>query len=239
MASRTCEATGSPPGQTPLASGTGAAVGQGIRFITISRQAGSGGQSLATELANAINRLCPGDKPWCEWDHDLVEKVGAEHHIPNAFIEAMEDADHRWFNEFVASLSMSCDPEAFKVYRRVAMTIRALAGAGNAIIVGRGGVFITEGLACGLHLRLVAPVEFRVRQMADRLQMPLDEAAVRVHEIDRNRLTFYRQHWPRKSIGPESFAVTFNTAQVTEAQMVASLLPLIMGDQIAIERIER
>jgi cytidylate kinase len=227
---------GQDPGQqvTPAAAGTAPGA---VRFVTISRQAGAGGLSLATELVNAINRLSPDaqphPEPWCAWDHDLVDKVAAEHRIPNQFIEAMEDANHRWFSEFLASLSTSCDPSEFKVYRRVAMTIRALAQAGRAIIVGRGGVFITQGMPGGLHLRLVGPVQFRIGQMADRLHVSLREAAAKVHEIDRNRATFYRQHWPSKNVGPETFALTLNTAQLTEPQMVACLVPLIVGEQIA------
>jgi cytidylate kinase len=206
-----------------------------VRFVTISRLAGSGGLSLAAELVDAINRLSPlaepsGTELWCAWDHDLVQKVATEHRIPNEFIEALEDADHRWFSEFLSSLSTTVDPSEFKVYRRVAMTIRALATAGRAVIVGRGGVFITHGMPGGLHVRLVAPVEFRIEQMANRLQLSHKEAAAKVNEIDRNRAAFYRQHWPAKKLEPETFALTFNTAQLTEPQMVACLLPLIVGN---------
>jgi cytidylate kinase len=207
--------------------------------VTISRQAGAGGRILAAELADALNRTTPSSAPWCAWDQNLVEKVAAEHQIPNQYVEGVEDADHRWFSDFMASLSMANDPDALTVYRRVALTIRKLAGAGNAIIVGRGGVFITEGMPGGLHLRLVAPLEFRVQQMADLLGVSRESAASQVRDIDRNRTTFYRQHWPKKAMGPESFAMTINTAEFNESQMVAALVPLIVGNNAASERAQR
>ena len=77
--------------------------------------------------------------------------------------------------------------DKFKVYRRVASTIRALAGAGRAVIVGRGGAFITADLAAGIHVRIVAPAEFRVREMARRLGISADAAADVVREILNNQ----------------------------------------------------
>ena len=157
------------------------------RFVTISRQAGAGGTSLGTELVKAINRLNPEADPWCAWDQELVDKVAAEHHIRDEFIEAMEDAKRPWFLELIASLSSADRPSDFKVYRRVAMTIRALAHAGRAVIVGRGGVFITAGLPGGFHVRLVAPIDFRVRRMAELREAGLATTPV-VHEGDPGRV---------------------------------------------------
>ncbi len=201
----------------------------GIRYVTISRQAGTGGKSLAKELAQAINCLQLHEDAWYAWDRELVDKVAAEHHIEPEFVEALEDSGHHWFSEFIASLSSQEQPGEFKVYRRVAMTVRALAIAGRAIIVGRGGVFITAGLPGGLHVRLVAPFESRVHRMADRLHISPEQAAVKVRETDHNRMAFYRRYWPDKNVGTESFALTFNTAELTDQQMVDSILALIFG----------
>jgi hypothetical protein len=223
------QAAGSPLGDQ---SGSSAKCFPPVRYVTISRQAGAGGKSLGDQLAKAINRLKLEADLWCVWDNELVDKVAGEHHIGRKFIEALEDADHRWINEFFASLSPADDPSEIKVFRRVAMTIRALASAGHAMIVGRGGVFITEGLPGGIHVRLVAPIDFRVRRMAERLQESPEEAAVKVREVDRNRSAFYHRYWPSKNVTPETFTLTFNTAELTEPQMVACLIPLVLCDGV-------
>jgi cytidylate kinase len=211
-----------------------APISSGTRFVTISRQAGAGGKSLGSELAKAVNRRSPETENWSAWDKELVNKVAEDHHIQSKFIEALEDADHHWLNEFIADLSQADHPSDVKVYHRVATTIRALASAGNAIIVGRGGAFITSGLRGGINVRLVAPLGLRVRQMAERLQVPLADAAVKVHETDRNRSTFYHRYWPTRNVEPETFTVTFNTAELTESQMVACLLVLMVGDKVEV-----
>jgi cytidylate kinase len=200
-----------------------------VRFITISRQAGAGGKTLAAELTKAMNQIVPSAEPWCAWDRELVQKVSDDHQIRKEFIQALEDADHGWFSEMVDSLADRDYPGDFKIYRTVAMTIRALAGIGRSVIVGRGGVFITEDLPGGIHIRLVAPVEHRVLRMAHRMDSSLDEAAEVVKEIDRNRAAFYHRFWPKHTLAPESFTLTLNTAQLSDAQMVACVLPLVVG----------
>lgn len=209
------------------------AAGRGAQapFVTISRQAGAGGRTLASDLVKALNaRDAKHDTPWHVWDHELVEKVSAEHQIPEEVIDTLEDTRHPWFSEFISGLSANGPHDDFKVYRRVAVTLRALALSGRGVIVGRGGVFITAGIPNGIHVRLVAPLEHRIQRTAERLQLTHQAAAARVREIDRNREAFYRRYWPSKTIAPETFTLTLNTAELSETQLVECLLPLLTGD---------
>jgi len=199
------------------------------RFVTISRQAGAGGRTLASDLADAINALKCHPDPWTAWDQALVDRVAAEHQLDKRSIEMLETSRPTWFGEFVDALSSTDLPSEFKVYRRVAITIRALATAGGAIIVGRGGVFITRGLPGSVHVRLVAPVDYREKRLAERLGVPQKEAARNVREIDHGRESFYQRYWPGKALSPESFTVTLNTAAMTGPQMVSCLLPIIVS----------
>jgi hypothetical protein len=201
-------------------------------FVTISRQAGAGGRTLAWALADRLNALDPGERPWTVWDRELVEKVAREEHIPVTLIESLELEGPRRnaFQDFLASLSARNDPadlDEFQVFRRVANTVRALARAGRTIIVGRGGVYATADLAGGVHVRLVAPLQGRVAHMAGVLNFSERDAASEVRRIDRYRETFHRRYWPDKALLPEIFTITLNTARAGEGQMVESILPLI------------
>src|SRR5690242_11068709 len=141
-----------------------------LPFVTISRQAGAGGRTLARRLAERLNAMADAgedasgggrEKPWSAWDHELVEKVSKEHDLSETLVEALEDSSHRWMQDFLSGLSFGgskVHPEEFAVYRRVAHTIRGPANLGGAIIVGRGGVFITRDLPGGVHVRLVGPL---------------------------------------------------------------------------------
>src|SRR5688500_896535 len=209
---------------------TGAVERPVMPFITISRQAGAGGRSLARQLAERLNKVDPGELPWTTWDNELVEKVASEHYVPAARVEALEDERPSWFEECLAGLALGGLgdwPDEFKVYHSVAVTIRALAEMGRVIIVGRGGAFITRDLPGGIHIRLVAPLDYRVDAMARLLDISPAAAAHVVHERDRNRGAFYQCHWPKRSLAPESFTAAFNTAAVPPEQLVESILPLL------------
>jgi len=200
-------------------------------FITISRQAGAGGKLLPQQLVETLNRHDPQGKPWSAWDQELIERVAFEHNIPPESIAALEDDRRPWFLEFVNGLisqHAGAGDESI-VYARVAETVRALALAGRAVIVGRGGVYLTAGMDGGVHVRLVAPLAHRVENLATQLNISLDEAVKRVAQIDHNRAIFYKRYWPKKQLTPDIFIVTLNTAALTDDQMIKCLLPLVHG----------
>jgi cytidylate kinase len=198
-------------------------------FITISRQAGAGGRTVARLLADRLNIVNPGERPWAVWDRELVEKVSVEQHIPESLVESLEHP-RPWMEQFLAGLSPREDPEQkdeFLVYRRVATTVRGLARAGRAIIVGRGGVYATSDLPSGVHVRLIAPLDRRVANMARLRNMSPERATAEVRRLDRDRDAFHHRYWRGKALVPEVFTVTLNTAAMTDEQMIACILPLI------------
>jgi hypothetical protein len=203
-------------------------------FVTISRQAGAGGRSFATKLVEQLNAVERPVVPWTVWDNELVEKVVAEHHLPAASVASLEERPPSWFEESLAGLTMGDwreHPPESAVYSRVAMTIRALAEIGRVVIVGRGGAFITRDLPDGVHLRLVAPLAYRVAQTAKAMgaSASVEAAAAVVREKDENREAFYRRHWPSRPLVPESFTACFNTAAVPSERLIACVLPLIVS----------
>lgn len=203
-----------------------------VPFVTISREAGAGGWSLAERLAEHLNVVDPGEQPWTAWDRELVEKVAADHHISAAMIESMEDRGHTWFEEFLGGLKVvGHEPSEFEVYFRTATTIRALAEMGRTIIVGCGGRFITAAMPGGLHVRLIAPLEYRISCMARHLNISREAAAAKVRDVDHNRAAFYRRYWPGRPLVPEAFAMTLNTAAIDEARLVMCVAAVAVTSQ--------
>jgi hypothetical protein len=199
-----------------------------LPFVTIARQAGAGGRTLALRLAKRLNeRDDPSDPPWRPYDRELVEKVAADHQLSKHLIEMLEDSSHNWIRELVEPFLHPSQPSELEVFHRVAATIRALAQAGRAVLVGRGGVFITGDMARGTHVYLVAPLEDRVRRLVEEWHLAEDEAGKLVREMDQHRQSFCRRHFPDQELVPEAFTITLNTANVTVDQLVDMLLPQV------------
>ncbi|MFI5380422.1 MAG: AAA family ATPase [Tepidisphaerales bacterium] len=203
-------------------------------FVTISRQAGAGGITLAQRLVEHLNRRGPGEQTWTAWDRELVQKVALDHHIDQSLVDALEDRGPTWIEELLGGLRIAETPETaseFRVYWKTAATIRAIAQVGRCVIVGRGGVFVTANLPGGIHVRLVAPLDFRIRNYAAIFNMPVADSEIRVKELDANRAAFYRRHWPRRPLTPESFTATFNTAGIGEREVVEAVAAMIPRHQ--------
>jgi cytidylate kinase len=216
------------------AKGPGAPEVKPVPFVTISRQAGAGGRAVARRLAARLNAVDPGELPWTVWDNELVELVARDHHLPRRAVASLEDERPSWLELALGSLSVSAGaeerhPDEVKVYHRVAQTIRSLAELGRVIIVGRGATFVTAGMPGGVHVRLVAPLDYRVDATAKTMSVSRDDAAKWVRDRDRNREAFYRRHWPGRPLTPESFTVTYNTAATSAERLVESMLPLVLG----------
>lgn len=202
-------------------------------FITVSRQAGAGGNTLKEKLARRLGAIDKADPPWSGFDQELVAKVAEDHDLSSPLLETLDEANHSYVNELLRATfnlgSSKPEPTELTVYRRVAKTVRALANAGRTIIVGRGGVFITSDLPGGVHIYLVAPLEYRVELTRKNRGLSYDDAAEWVRRVDENREAFYRRHWPQREVQPEAFHVTFNTAANDDDDMVEAILPLIPG----------
>jgi cytidylate kinase-like protein len=204
-------------------------IGQRPRvFVTVSREPGAGALSFSHRLAERLNADGEGD--WSAWDRELVEKVSAEHGIGKQIIELIESTPHGWLNDLLMGFAGGSDPPDVvetRAYKRVAMTLRTLAAAGHAILVGRGSNFITQDLPGGIHLRLVAPLAFRVKSLAERENLTPKQAAGKIAELTRLRSEFYRRYWPGKMLAPEGFNMTLNVSEMSLEEMIDCALPLI------------
>src|SRR5690349_13466201 len=79
-------------------------------FVTISRQAGSGGKSLAENLAARLNALEPeAERPWTAWDREVVEKVAADHHLSADLIAQLSESGKNWVEQFFGDMAMFLD----------------------------------------------------------------------------------------------------------------------------------
>jgi cytidylate kinase len=193
-------------------------------FVTVSRQAGAGAISFSHRLAERLS--AEDDAKWSAWDHELVEKVSSEHGISRSIIEMLTDRQHTWLDEVLASISPQQTSDVL-AYKKVAMTIRALATAGHAIIVGQGGVFVTAGMPGGIHLRLIAPLEHRIKTLAENQKLPIARAAEKVLKIEENRQAFFKRYWPRRTLSPEVFTLTLNSGLLSVDDLVECVLPVI------------
>lgn len=199
-----------------------------LPFVTISRQAGAGALELASSLVAVLNERSRAAPAWRCFDRELVERIAADHDVPVHHLQNIEERAHSWVDDLVSGLRFSNSRRDDQIlYQKACRTIRDLAGEGHCVIVGAGAVFATEDMPLGLHLRLVAPREHRIEGVAHQRNLSRDDAAQWMMRVDANREDFFRRCWPGRTLAPEAFAMTINTAAVAMPVIVEMVMMLI------------
>jgi len=204
-------------------------------FITISREAGAGGRTLMSALVDRLSAREPGGAAWAGYDHELLEKVAERHGLDTGRLAQLEPQEPHWLAQMFKGFGAATPegPTRPQVYRRVVNTIRQLARDGRCVIVGRGAALATADMPGGVHVRLVAPYENRVANLAAQRQMSRAHAGAEVQRLDRARERFFKQYWGVHPLGPEHFHIGLNTARLSEPQLLAAIIALLPAHQAA------
>ncbi|MFW5770932.1 MAG: AAA family ATPase [Spirochaetota bacterium] len=183
-------------------------------FITISREYGCNAIRIAETLTEELNKV-ENLENWHFYDKDIINKIVEEHKISETIIETVDTRRREEMNELFRNMLTDLPPQV-AVYKKLAKTIRSLSIHGRSIIVGRAGVVITRGLRFGLHLRLVAPYNYRVQEIM-RLKEIRDkhEAEKLVDQKDRERHDFLTQYIKFDAGNPSSYDLTINVARLS------------------------
>jgi cytidylate kinase len=195
------------------------------KAITISRQAGSGGHTVAEKLIGYLQAQSPGaSRPWVVFDRNLVEKVLEDHNLPGRLARFMpEDA--------ISEISDTMDelfglhPPSLLLVRKTADTILHLAQLGNVVLIGRGAHVITSKLAHVFHVRLVGSLEKRVRRLQELNDLSSKAAAELAHREDLGRQRYLKKYFNKDIEDPLLYHVVINTDLISyeEAARMISL----------------
>lgn len=188
-------------------------------FITIAREYGCDAYELAEGLCERINREYRADPPWAVYDRRLVERVAEDMQIAGQMVRSMTTEHRTAFEQFLDSMVLNIPPTDI-IYRRTARLIRGVAWHGNAVIVGRGGVFLCRDLAPGFHIGLVAPATWRIQHLVAAGVFPDTATGMRrLEALDREREQFYRKYFDIEIGCARSFDLVINNASFTPREM--------------------
>lgn len=98
-------------------------------------------------------------------------------------------------------------------------------------IVGRGAQYFLPPL-CAVRVRLVAPLETRAKRVAERWNLSLEEARLKVEEVDRERAAFIRRIFKKDAGSPLNQDITINTGRInieTAVKIVLAVLQEKLG----------
>ena len=181
-------------------------------FITISRETGAGGITVAEKLSEYLKKndqtaLCP----WTLFDRNLISTVLSEHSLPQEFSKFMPEDKASEIRDMMEEL-FGLHPSEWALVHKTSETILHLAQMGNVIIVGRGANVITRKfLSSGFHVRLIGSLPMRTRHIQDYYHLKYDDAVEFIKKEDGGRKRYLKQNFDKDINDPLLYNIVINT----------------------------
>ncbi len=198
--------------------------------VTISRQYGCPAKKLAGNLVAALDRIEAENFTKQSWQwigkEVLVESAKELNLNPKMVTEVVHKEDMGLVDDIVMSLSHKYYPGDKKIKKKMGEVIRSFAQQGHVIIVGRGGVSIARDIEQSLHIRLMAPLEWRINQVSKTHMVSLEEAEKRIRQVDKKR-ELIREFFEGRKVDDTAFDVIFNYATLDEDEIIATIIRMM------------
>lgn len=200
--------------------------------VTISREAGARGNSIAKALIPELeaSELIPKHRPWTVFNHDLLDHCIREHNLPERTAEYFPEDKPEEIRSLIGEI-LGLHAGGYTNARKVAESIRRLAHAGNAIVVGRGANVVTANVKHAIHVRLVGDEKIRARHFAKLHNLTFEVAADEIVKRDRARKRYLKSNFSRNIEDACLYDLVINTDRFSNAA-VARVIRLSIEEKV-------
>jgi cytidylate kinase len=194
-----------------------------LPVITIAMQPGSGGSLIAGKVAERLA---------FDWYHrDVVEQIAKSAKIRSTVVNTLEKKRRTGVEDFISSLieDQYLHPDSYLNY--LLLVINTIAKHGRAVIVGRGANFILPPEDI-FSVRVIAPLETRVRNVAVAYRVSTKEAKKRVMQRQSKRKAFVRQAFHADISDPLHYDMVINTGKISIEAAVDGIIGAVKRSEI-------
>ncbi len=174
--------------------------------ITISRETGSGAERIGEKIIHFFDEH---GISLTLFDKNLIEKVLEENHLPLKYSQYFPEEKLKPIKTLMNEM-LGIHPPVVKVLHKTNETILELCRMGYVIIVGRAANVISAKLPNAIHVRLVAPLEVRIKNMESFYNMTHKEAVDFIKKEDAARADYVRINYNRAIDDPTLYHLVLN-----------------------------
>jgi cytidylate kinase len=186
-------------------------------MITISRQFGA--------LGGEIGRVVAEDLGIGFYSQELVHEVAKRTDVRQQVVHSLDERVQKGFGAFIDNMMMLRRFTQDDYVRSLSETIVALGRHRSGVIVGRGGHLILDSHKT-LRVRAFAPLDHRVKFIAERDGMTELEAREKVTRVDDERKTFYGKHFGEHALSMHHFDLLLNTSLMSVSECASTIAHL-------------
>ncbi|MCD7738163.1 MAG: cytidylate kinase-like family protein [Lachnospiraceae bacterium] len=190
--------------------------------ITLSRQFGSLGRTIAQQLARELEIDF--------YDRDIVEETAKRMGLPVSVISSKEENSNNALFKRQYPLGMGVSSMQDEIFGIQTNIIRDLARKESCIIVGRCADSVLRDFENSLSVYIYAPVEARLKNCTGTLGMEEKEARKMIREVDRSRELYHRRYCPEYN-GPSTNKDLMIDSSAFGVEKTVELLAYIARDR--------
>jgi cytidylate kinase len=198
--------------------------------VTISRESGCSGRYLADKLATRLNQQNFGETAKGKWSvlsKEILEHSAKELELQPSQIEYVFKYEKKSaIDEILGALSSKYYKSDRKIRNTIKKVIYTFGVKGNAIILGRGGESITKDIKRSFHIRLIAPLNWRVEVINKRFDFDNKQAREYVLDIDKKRKEL-QNDMAGKEVDDTNYDVIFNAKSFSGEEMVDLIIQMM------------
>jgi len=200
--------------------------------VTMSRDTGCDGMPIFQDVMENLNTQLKGvnkNQPWKIASKEIFEASANRLNVNVELINKLEK-ERSFVDEFLNSFSNNSYPSDWKIKKTFKEVIQSIEREGGVFILGRAGVAIVEHNRRNLHIKVTAPLEWRVKKMA--AEYKTSEASARKHviESDANRDEL-KKYYMGRDVKLSDFDIVFNEATLTKKEISLSIQNIIQLKQ--------
>jgi len=201
-----------------------------MAVITISRQYGAGGKTLAKMLAKKLG--------YTFVDADIIKMIAKEANVSPEWVESVEKDAGTRFSKIITSMIAKhlvdqvlkdekgyIDDEKYLDY--LVLIITKIADENNAVILGRGSQYILNNHPDAFHLFLIRELENRVKFIIENYKLTDQQARQVVNDEDKRRLNYFSRLGKKDFDNPSLYhmVLNMNRMDINKAfQLICTLL---------------
>ncbi len=185
-----------------------------VPFVTISREYGAGGYEVAEKLVTMINEEYSPEPLWAAYDKDLLDKLSDDMGLSKPLSDTLTHDARTKITEFFQTFFSKFPPQV-AVFQRLVENIKTLLLNGNVVIVGRAGRKIAKDMPGGFHVRIVAPLKWRIDRVSRVFGISEKEAEHVIADKTKKRESFLREFVNFDNTDPHNYHIVINMEEIT------------------------
>lgn len=195
-------------------------------LITISRLTGCDGRDVAAALVASLNMKYNTNK-WRWVDKEIIHDAAKELKTDSERIESYYmGVSMSSLSEMIMAFSGSFVTDS-TVKKTIKEVVLSIAHEGYAVLIGRGGVSITRNMPNAIHIRLVAPLYWRIENIMRKKGLTLEKAEEYVIDTDEKRYNLIANFLDKKPLNIDYlFDATINRSSFTTPQITDMIMSM-------------